>query len=441
MTTSTDKCDIALINGHILTDPDQGDVKAHGITIVRDHSIVKVNGPLERKIEANELIDCTNCLIMPGLINCHTHSGMGLLRGLADDMPLDIWLQRFIFPVEKKWVKPDFVYQGSLLSMAEMVLNGITTCADGYFFMESSAQAAIEVGIRAVVGQGILDAPTPDAPFPQMNIRRAVEFIECCPKHPLIYPALFCHSPYLCSPDTMHAAAEIARDRSMSLFCHVAETKTEVDSILADFGMRPVVHLHKLGILGQDFVAVHAVHISPEEMDLIAETQTKVVHCPESNMKLGSGAAPVVEMLRRKTIVGLGTDSVASNNDLDLFGEMRTAALLAKMISFAPESLDARTAVRMATIGGARVLGLNDKIGSLQPGKRADIAIVDTAAIHFTPLYDMISNLVYCARGSDVRDVIIDGKVVVRNREIKTVDQTQLRHRARELSRRIITNL
>lgn len=441
MILSADKFDIGLVNGYILADPDLANVTAHGMTLVGDHTIKEVNVQYDPQVWAGQIIDCTNCLIMPGFVNCHSHSGMGLLRGLADDMPLDTWLHRFIFPVEQRWVKPDFVYLGSLVSMAEMVLNGITTCADGYYFMESTARAAIEIGIRAVVAQGILDVPTPDAPDPQMCMRRAVEFIECCPRHELIYPALFCHSPYLCKPRTLHAASEATRDRSMCLFCHVSETKAEVQSIRSTYNMPPVAHLHELRILGDNFVAVHVTHTTPEEMDMIAETRTKVVHCPESNMKLGSGAAPVVELLRRNTTVGLGTDSVASNNDLDIIGEMRTASLLAKLVSSDPQALDAKTVVRMATIEGARVLGLSDKVGSLEPGKRADIAIIDMAGMHLTPLYDMISHLVYSARGSDVRDVIIDGQVVVKNRKITTVDEMQIKNRARKMSQYIGSGL
>ncbi len=433
--------DIALVNGHILADPDSGQVRQHGMTLIKNNNLEEVNIPRDHRICADEVIDCSNCLIMPGFINCHSHSGMGLLRGLADDMPLEIWLQRFIFPVEKKWVKPDFVYLGSLLSMAEMVLNGITTCADGYYFMESTAQAAIDLGMRAVVAQGVLDVPTPDTPDPQNSMRRVLEFLESCPVHQLIYPAIFCHSPYLCNPITLKRASKLARDRSLSLFCHVAETKTEVQAICSRYNMPPVAHLQNLGILGENFIAVHVTNITAEEMDMIAETKTKVIHCPESNMKLASGAAQVTQLLRRNTIVGIGTDSAASNNDLDMISEMKTAALLAKLVSSDPLALDAKTVVRMATIEGARALGLETKIGSLKPGKHADVVVIDMAAIHLTPMYNMISHLVYCAKSSDVRDVIINGHVVVRNRVLQTMEQTQIRDRASETSREIVANL
>ncbi|MGC8906447.1 MAG: amidohydrolase [Desulfomonilaceae bacterium] len=441
MNASRDAVDIVLCGGHLLSNPDVGDVPPHGMTVIKDHTLVAVNVPWDPEIRADKVIDCTNCLIMPGIINCHTHGGMGLLRGLADDMPLDTWLRRFIFPVEQQWVKPDFVYLGCLVSMAEMVLNGITTCADGYYFMENAARAAIAIGMRAIVAQGILDVPTPDAHEPERCMDRAMEFIECCPRHQLIRPALFCHSPYLCSPDTLIAAADAARNHSLRLFCHVAETKDEVRAIRARYHASPAAHLRDVGVFGENFVAVHCTHVNSEDMDMIAETGAKVVHCPESNMKLGSGAAPVVQMLHRQIGVGLGTDSAASNNDLDMWGEMRTAALLAKLVASDPAALDAKTVVRMATMEGARVLGLSDMVGSLEPGKRADVAVIDMTGMHLTPMYDMISHLVYCGRGSDVRDVLIDGQVVVRNREIQTVDQQEIKDRARETSRNIKAGL
>ncbi len=437
MNSPRNTADIVLTRGHILLNPDLCEVTPHGMTVIKDHALVAVNVPWDPYIRADKIIDCRNCLIMPGMINCHSHTGMGLFRGLADDMPLDTWLRRFIFPVEKQWVTPNFVYLGCLVSMAEMLLNGITTCADGYYFMENAARAAIAIGMRTVVAQGILDVPTPDVREPQRCLERAMEFIERCPYHELIRPALFCHSPYLCSPATLTSAAEAAGSHSMRLFCHVAESRDEVQSIYARHNASPVVHLHDLGILGENFVAVHCTHVNEKEIDIIAETHTKVVHCPESNMKLGAGAAPIVKMLRREISVGLGTDSVASNNDLDMMGEMRTAALMAKLVTSDPTAMDAKAVVRMATIQGAQVLGISDIVGSLQPGKRADVAIIDMTGMHLTPLYDMISHLVYCARGSDVRDVIIDGQVVVRNREIQTLDQEEIKVRARETGRKI----
>lgn len=415
-----------LVNGRILVDPDNPHVAHHGKTIIKGDRLFRVNAPLELSIEADELIDCTGCLIMPGLINCHCHAGMGLLRGLADDMELERWLRDYIFPVEKDLVNADFVSLGSTVCAVEMALNGITTFADGYYFMERTAMAATTVGTRAVVAQGVLDVPTPDVPQPGMWRARALEFLESCPGNDLIIPALFCHSPYLCGPQTLKAAAELAADRSIPLFCHVAETRTEVNEIGTRYGSSPVEHLSNLGVLGKNFVAVHCVHVGKRDMDLLAETETKVVHCPESNMKLASGGAPVAEMLQRRICTGIGTDGPASNNNLDLFEEMRTAALMGKMLTSDPRVLDARAVLRMATTDGARVLGIADKVGSLGEGKLADVTIIDLDKIHFTPAYDIISHLVYVARGSDVRDVIVNGNTVVRNGKMVTADESEI---------------
>ncbi|MDQ1238951.1 MAG: 5-methylthioadenosine/S-adenosylhomocysteine deaminase, partial [Thermodesulfobacteriota bacterium] len=360
---------IALVYGSILSNPDNPVVAPHDMTIIRGNKLLRVNVPLENLREADEVINCTNCLIMPGMINCHSHAGMGLLRGLADDLELERWLSDYIFPIEKDLVNPEFVYLSAMLSAVEMVLNGVTTFADGYYYMESTALAAIKVGIRAIVGQGILDVPTPDVPQGGMWRARALEFLESCPDDNLITPALFCHSPYLCGPDTMKASAELAADRSLNLFCHVAETLKEVEEIKTRFGVSPVEHLNDLGILGEKFVAVHCVHVGAHDMDLLAETKTKVVHCPESNMKLASGGAPIADMLRRSICVGVGTDGPASNNNLDLFEEMRAAALMGKLLTSNPRAVDARSVLRMATKGAAGVLCISEKVGSLQEGK------------------------------------------------------------------------
>jgi 5-methylthioadenosine/S-adenosylhomocysteine deaminase len=432
---------IALVHGSILSNPDNPFVAPHEMTIIRGNKLLRVNVPLENLREADEVINCTNCLIMPGLINCHSHAGMGLLRGLADDLELERWLNDYIFPIEKDQVNPEFVYLSAMLCAVEMALNGVTTFADGYYFMESTARAAIQVGIRAIVGQGILDVPTPDVPQQGMWRTRALEFLESCPNHDLITPALFCHSPYLCGPDTLKASAELAADRSLNLFCHVAETFREVEEIRTRFGVSPVEHLHDLGVLGEKFVAVHCVHVNPHDMDLLAQTETKVVHCPESNMKLASGGAPVAEMLRRFICVGVGTDGPASNNNLDIFEEMRAAALMGKLLTSNPRAVDARSVLRMATTGAAGVLGISEEVGSLEQGKLADVAIIDLDKIHFTPAYDIISHLIYVARGSDVRDVIVNGKAVVRDGKMVTIDESEIKFRAGQKSQDILQRI
>jgi 5-methylthioadenosine/S-adenosylhomocysteine deaminase len=419
--------ELILTNGIILADPENPECEPHDTTRISAGYLASVNDSSGHNTADADVIDCTDCLIMPGLVNAHTHAAMSLLRGLADDVPLDSWLNDYIFPAEAKHALPDFVYLGTRLSAVEMVLSGTTTAADGYFHMESSAEAFADIGLRGIIAQGVLDVPAPDAREGGSWSARANLFLASFPEHPFLGPGLFCHSPYLCGPDTLRQAHEMCRNRGMKLFIHVAETAWEVAEIGRRYGKRPVEHLRDLELLGPDLVVVHAIHVTEEEKDLLAESGTRVVHCPESNMKLASGAAPADDMLRRGITVGLGTDGPASNNNLDMFEEMRSAALTAKLTTGSPESLTAGQALRMATVDGARALGLENEIGTLTVGKQADVVVLDLTAPHLTPMYDVVSHLVYCAKGSDVRDVIIGGRSVVRNRKLITADETGLR--------------
>lgn len=433
--------EITLLNGLILADPDSCMVVPHGKTVIKGNTLSEVNALIESHPQSGDVIDCSNCLIMPGLVNAHTHAAMSLLRGLADDLPLDKWLNDCIFPSEAKHVGPEFVYLGTSLSAVEMALAGVTTFADGYFFMENAAKAAAEVGLRAVVAQGILDMPAPDCPNPAEWRNRIEDFFANFPQNPLTQPALFCHSPYLCGPETLAGAKKLAENSGTLLFSHIAETRWEVEEIRSRFGKTPLGHVHDLGILNRDFVAVHCVHLSDDEKGLLADSGAGVVHCPESNMKLASGACAARDLLKRGACVALGTDGPASNNNLDIFEEMRSAALMAKLVTGDPEALDARTVLRMATIQGARALGLGDRIGSLEPGKLADLIVIDLDRPHLTPIFDAVSHLVYCARGSDVRDVIVNGRPVVREGRMVTIDYPDLASRVRSFAARIGADL
>ncbi len=432
---------LILVNGLMLADPDNPKVVPHGRTVIKGNQLTEVNVPVDGFPRVAEIMDCTGCLIMPGLVNAHNHGAMSLLRGLADDLPLDRWLNDYIFPTEARHVGPDFVRLGTSLSAVEMALGGTTTYADGYFFMEHAAKAAIDVGIRAVIAQGILDVPAPDAPAPGSWRDRIEAFLAQFPDDSLVSPAIFCHSAYLCSPETISGAAEICRKRGIPLFIHVAETAWEVQEIKKRYSARPVEHLSNLGVLGQQLCAVHAVHLTEQEQDLLAGSGSPVVHCPESNMKLASGAAQISQMAAKGVTVGIGTDGPASNNNLDLFEEMRSASLMAKLVTGDPQALDAPAVLRMATTEGARVLGMWDKIGSLAPGKLADVIVVDFDAAHLTPLYDPLSHLVYSARASDVRYVFVNGRLVVRNHQIATVNQKELKVTVRALSEKIAAAL
>lgn len=431
-----------LTNGLILTHPGLSEPVPHGTTMISGSRIEHVNLPKDQmEGTAVEVVDCSNCLIMPGLINAHNHAAMSVLRGVADDLPLDRWLNQYIFPSESKHVARDFVRLGTALSAVEMALSGVTTFADGYFFMEQAAEATLEVGLRAVIAQGVLDVPTRDAPTTGSWKGRAEEFFASCSTDSLITPALFCHSPYLCSPETFRDAKELAGKHDTLLFSHVAETLWEVAEIQRVYGARPVDHLERNGILGSDFVAVHCVHLSEQEKDILYKTRTGIVHCPESNMKLASGAAPVMDLLRRGILIALGTDGPASNNNLDLFEEMRSASFMAKLVNKDPEALSACTVIQMATGYGAAVLGMDDRIGSLEAGKLADLIIIDLDRPHLTPAYDVVSHLVYAARGSDVRDVMVNGKFVVRQGKVTTVDEAELKSRVRGMAEKIASDL
>jgi 5-methylthioadenosine/S-adenosylhomocysteine deaminase len=431
---------ILLKNGLILADPDKPEVNIHHNTLIQGGRLTGVNFPEEPTMEGLFQIDCSGGLIMPGLINGHTHAAMSLLRGVADDLPLEEWLNDYIFPAEAEFVNPDFVNLGSLLSCAEMALNGVTTFADGYFFMEQSALAAQESGLRAVVAQGVLDPPTPDAEAGLWK-SRVLEFLDSCIRTETIKPAIFCHSPYLCGTETFKLANEMASENDLKLFSHVAETTFEVEFTRERFDSSPVEYLRKIGVLGPDFVAAHCVHVSDEEIRILADSGSSIIHCPESNMKLASGAARIERIKELGAIMGLGADGPASNNNLDLFQEMRTASLLAKLTTMSPHSMSAGEMIKMVTMDGARALGLESEIGSLKQGKAADLIVVDMNKPHLTPMYDAVSHLVYSAGGHDVRDVIVNGRIVVYDRSVITIDMEKLLLMARQRAQSISSAL
>ncbi len=429
-----------LKNGLILRHPGQSGIELNRLTVFEDHLICEVNSDTVSQGESDQIIDCSGCLIMPGLVNCHNHTPMSLLRGLSDDLPLDKWLSEYIFPTEAKFVSPDFVYTGALLSMVEMLLSGTTTVCDAYFFMEKSAVASMEAGIRAVVCQGVLDFPTPDCPKPNSSMDRINIFLENFPHSHLTSPAIFCHSPYLCGKDTYLKSQAIALKNNLKLFSHVSETHDEVLKSKQDTGLTPIERLCEWDVLDPNFVAVHAVHVDDRESDLLEQRRSSVVHCPRSNMKLSSGLARVKKFLARGVNVGLGTDGPASNNNLDMLEEMRTAAFVSKVFGTGSEALGAEEALFMATQGGARVLGMEKLVGSIEIGKYADVITLDLNSAHLHPNYHPNSQTVYSAKGSDVRDVFVHGKCVVRDKQIQTVDMDCLLAKVNKIATEISKN-
>ncbi|MEW6381762.1 MAG: amidohydrolase [bacterium] len=392
---------------------------------------------LEQKYRAKKVYHLPHHLIMPGLINAHTHAAMTLFRGLADDIPLMDWLQGYIFPAEQK-LSDSLVYAGTQLACLEMMLSGITTFCDMYLFEKSAAQAARDMNMRAIVGEVLYDFPSPNYGPPEAGFQYTEELIQQWQGDPLIYPAVEPHSPYTCSPELLKKCKEIAEKYDVSLIIHLAETRQEAQIIQERYGKNPVQHLAALGVLDHQLLADHCVWLEEQDIELFKERKVRVAHMPESNMKLASGIAPVPRLLEQGIIVGLGTDGCASNNNLDLFQEMDTAAKLHKVSTGDPTVMRAQAVLEMATIGGARAVGLEHEIGSLEPGKKADLIALNLNQPHLLPLYNIHSHLVYAARGADVDSVWINGELVVKDRSPVKADLERILHQAGELKERVL---
>ena len=385
-------------------------------------------------IKAKTILDGRRQLALPGLINNHCHGAMTLFRGLADDLELGSWLHEHIFPAEAEHVKPDMVYWCTKLAAAEMILSGTTTVADGYFFEHDAARAFVDSGMRAVAAQGVIDFPAPGVADPRQNIAAAEQFIDqWLESDPLITPAVFAHSPYTCSGTTLKNAKKLARAKGVSLFIHVAESRAEPGMINNMQGGSPVRHLDALGILDQETVCVHCVWTDVEDLNILAERGAKVVICPQSHLKLASGISPLETMLSKGIPVGLGTDGPASNNGLDMFREMDICAKIQKIRFLDPVAVPAQEILAMATGGGAAVLGMEDSIGSLAAGMKADIILVDPAKPHLQPMNGP-DLLVYAAGGGDVQTVLINGKLVMLDRRLQTFDLEETLYQVRLLA-------
>ncbi len=428
--------DLLLLNGLVLTLDDEDRRFQPGGVAVRSSEIVAV-GPsdvIKAGYRAPKTLDVSGCVVMPGLVNSHTHGAMTLFRGLADDLPLMEWLNEHIFPAEAKLTE-EWVYWGSLLACAEMILSGTTTFCDMYLFAHKVAEAAKAAGIRAVVGEVLYDFPSPNYGPVENGLRFTESLIEAYAGDPLVRIAVEPHALYTCSPDLLARCHELATKHRVPLIVHLSENEPEVRQVVDRYGARPVQHLERLGILGPHLVADHCVVLDERDMELLASRHVHVVHNPESNMKLASGVAPVPRLLDLGVNVALGTDGCASNNDLDLFTEMDTCAKLHKVATLDPTVTPARSVLEMATRNGARALGLGSRIGVLSPGGFADVIVLDFDQVHLTPLYRPVSHLVYAARGADVRHNVIHGRLVMENRQILTFDVNEVMERARAIAR------
>lgn len=432
--------DLMVSGGTVVTMDEARTVIDNGAVVVRDGEIVAVGDAdqLRSQWTAAEIIQAgAYDIVLPGLINGHGHAAMTLLRGVADDLALMDWLQNYIFPAESETVTEEFVRAGVRLAAMEMIRSGTTTFVDMYYFEQVAAEVVDEVGLRAVLGETVIGFPVPDAATPQDALAYTRAFMERWRDHPRITPAVAPHSPYTVDPEILRASAALAREYARPILIHLAETRDEVAQVAERHGATPTGHLAALGLLGPGTVGAHGVWLAEEDIRLLAETGTSLVHNPESNMKLSSGTMPVPALLAGGVTVGLGTDGAASNNDLDMFGAMLVAALLQKHATGDPTALDADTVLAMATIEGARTLGLADRIGSIEPGKRADLIVVDGNAAGLVPRYDPVSHLVYAARGGDVKVTIVDGRVLFDEGRFTSLDPDRTLADARRMAERI----
>lgn len=431
--------DLLVVGGTVLTLEPGSEPIPDGAVAIADGRIAAV-GLAEDLLElapTGEVVNAGGCLILPGFVNTHSHLAMTLLRGLADDVPLKQWLEEHIWPAEKTHMGRDAVRLGTELAVAEQLLGGVTTTTDMYFFAEDVAQVVADAGMRGVIAESLIDSATPRCETPDEMWRRQRELAEALRDHPLITASVAAHAPYSVAATNLVREAELAEEFHIPLQIHLSETRWEVEKLLEEKGRSPVAYLADLGVLSERTVAAHCVHVSPADIEILAEFEVGVAHNPVSNLKLASGVAPVPAMVAAGLKVGIGTDGAASSNTLDVLGDTQLAALLHKGVAGDPTVLPARAMVEMATIGGARVLGLDDEIGTLAEGKQADLVCISVDGAHATPLYDPFSHLVFAARASDVRHVLIRGRLVVGNRNLNTVDFERIRTEVRELIRRI----
>ena len=403
-------------------------------TVLRDHTVLVRNGQIEAvlptaampDLDVRERVSLPEHLLMPGLVNLHTHAAMTLMRGLSDDLPLMRWLQEHIWPAEAKFVSDPFVETGTRLACAEMLRGGITCFNDMYFFPEATARAVLQAGMRASLGMIAIEFPTAYATDAQDYLARGIATRDALRGEPLLSFCFAPHAPYTVSDDTFARIRTYAQQLDTPVHVHLHETQREIADSMAAFGVRPIERLDRLGLIGAETIAVHAVHLDERDIETLARRGAHVAHCPSSNLKLASGFAPIARLAAAGVNVGLGTDSAASNNRLDLFAELRLASLLAKAVSGEADAVPAFAAIEMATIGGARALGLDGRIGSLEPGKAADIIALDMSAIELQPCYDPVSQLAYVAGREQVTDTWVAGRRCLHDRRLTTIDTAAL---------------
>ena len=437
------RVDLLVLNGTLVTmDHDHRVIPEAGIAVERGRIVaVGSSRDIARMYTAPESVNASGKIIIPGLINGHTHIPMTLFRGLADDLDLQDWLTKYIFPAEAKNVTEEFVRAGTRLGLAEMIRGGTTTYCDMYYFEDAIADETSKAGVRGVLGETLIDFPVADNKTNAEGMAYVDRFVQKWKGNELIVPAIAPHAPYTVSEEHLKAIRAFSDRTGAPIVTHISETKKEVDDSLKAKGASPVDYLERIGFLNDRVIAAHMVWPGPGEIEILKRDGVGVVHNPQSNMKLASGVAPVPKMMAEGLRVGLGTDGAASNNDLSMWEEMDTAAKLHKVFTGDPKVMSAEEAFGLATIGSARALHMEKEIGSIETGKRADLVIVERDALNQIPLYNIYSDLVYATKASDVETVIINGRVVMRNRRLLTLDEAAIKEGARVFRDRIIKSL
>lgn len=435
--------DLLILGGTIVTMDGDRNVIDDGAIAVKDGKILRIGKARDmRRTPAKQTINATGKVIIPGLINTHTHIPMVLFRGISDDLDLNDWLTKYIFPAEAKNVDEAFVRAGTRLGLAEMVRGGTTTYCDMYYFEDAIADETKKAGVRGVLGETIIDFPVPDNKTWPAALAYTERFIRKWQNDPLIVPAVAPHAPYTVSKEHLLEARDLSNRLKAPLVIHLAEANTETEFIQQKHqGQRPIEFVEKIGFFNDRTIAAHVIQANDAELNLLKKHDVGIGHCPQSNMKLAAGTAPVPAMLRKGLRVGLGTDGAASNNDLNMWEEIDTAAKLHKLISGDPKTLSAAEAFTLATIGGARALHMEKEIGSIESGKRADIVVVDMDDLNQTPMFNVYSHLVYATKADDVRTVVINGRVVMLNRRLLTLDENVIKRDANAYRTKIIQSL
>lgn len=441
---TTNSVDLLITGGAVVTMDGERRIFDNGYVAIRGERIVEVGDAAQlpaKAYRAKQTIDARGKVVLPGLINTHTHIPMVLFRGIADDLNLQDWLTKYIFPAEAKNVTRDFVVAGTRLGLAEMIRGGTTTYADMYYFEDAIAEETRKAGVRGVLGETVIDFPVPDNKTWPEAMAYAEKFIQRWKGDALITAAIAPHAPYTVNTAHLNEVRALAEKLDAPIIIHLAEAPTETESIAKTYNARPAAYLEKINFLSPRVLAAHVVHVNDQEIAVLKQREVGVGHCPQSNMKLASGTAPIPAMLKAGVRVGLGTDGAASNHDLSMWEEIDTAAKLHKLISGDPTAVPAQEALAMATIGGARAIHQQKEIGSLEAGKRADVILIDLNAPHLTPLYNFYSHLVYTVKASDVSDTIVNGRVLMRNRRLLTINEEAAKAAARQYQKQVAQSL